>query len=65
MLGISTSKTFTKKIHAQQWAKSVEVTIESGQYKAKLNLTVKCAFYRTWKISYLTIKALIHTIETL
>ncbi|MFW5451479.1 MAG: site-specific integrase [Methylophagaceae bacterium] len=43
MNGISTSKTFTKKIHAQQWAKSVEVSIESGQYQEKLDWTVKDA----------------------
>ena len=44
--GISTSKTFTKKIHAQQWAKSIEVTIESGQYKAELDLTIELALQR-------------------
>jgi len=43
MHGISTSKTFTKKSHAQQWAKSTEVAIESGQYKTDLDLTVRCA----------------------
>jgi hypothetical protein len=32
MHGISISKIFTKKVHAQQWAKSTEVAIESGQY---------------------------------
>jgi hypothetical protein len=33
--GILTSKTFTKKLHALKWAKSIEVAIEAGQYKGK------------------------------
>jgi len=44
--GISTSKTFTKKTHAQQWAKSIEVEIESGQYKVELDLTIELALQR-------------------
>ncbi|NOQ93728.1 MAG: tyrosine-type recombinase/integrase [Methylophaga sp.] len=54
MHGISTSKTFTKKIHAQHWAKSIEVAIESGQYKIELDLTVKQALlqYMSDKISH-------------
>ena len=49
MHGISTSKTFTKKIHAQQWAKSVEVAIESGQYREKLDWTIKDALLQYMK----------------
>jgi len=46
MHGISTSQTFTKKVHAQQWARSIEVAIESGQYKAELDLTIAHALQR-------------------
>jgi len=46
MHGISTSKTFTNKIHAQKWAKSIEVAIESGHYKAELDLTIEQALQR-------------------
>lgn len=54
MHGISTSKTFTKKSHAQQWAKSTEVAIESGQYSESLELTVKDALieYQQSKLSH-------------
>ena len=49
MQGISTSKTFTKKIHAQKWAKSLEVSIESGQYQEKLDWTIKDALLQYMK----------------
>ena len=54
MHGISISKTFTKKVHAQQWAKSTEVAIESGQYSESLELTVKDALieYQQSKLSH-------------
>jgi integrase len=54
MHGISISKTFTKKIHAQKWAKSTEVAIESGQYSESLALTVKDALieYQQSKLSH-------------
>jgi len=52
MHGISTSKTFTKKSHAQKWAKSIEVKIESGHYKPESepepesDLTIKQSLQR-------------------
>jgi len=49
MHGISISKTFTHKIHAQKWARSIEVSIESGQYKEKLDWTVKDALLEYMK----------------
>jgi hypothetical protein len=54
MHGISTAKTFTKRSHAQLWAKSTEVAIESGQYSESLELTVKDALieYQQSKLSH-------------
>ena len=54
MHGISISKTFTKKSHAQKWAKSAEVAIESGQYSESPELTVKDALieYQQSKLSH-------------
>ena len=54
MHGISISKTFTKKSHAQKWAKSTEVAIECGQYSESPELTVKDAFieYQQSKLSH-------------
>lgn len=53
MNGISTSKTFSKKVHAQKWAKSTEVAIESGQYQKALPITLGEALviYRDKRIS--------------
>ena len=49
MNGISISKTFTKKTHAQKWAKSTEVAIESGQFTKDSTLTLKEAL-ETYKL---------------
>lgn len=38
MHGISISKTFTKKVHTQKWAKFIEVAIESDCQKCTKKL---------------------------